>query len=63
MNNLMRFGAFVLLISLGFYAGDLNSSLLGIDLTNASSELVSLFRIGFWSIGLGVLFNLSEVFK
>lgn len=63
MNNMMRFGAFVLLVSLGFYAGEINSTLLGVDLTTASQEIVNLFKIGFWAVGLGVLFNLSEVFN
>lgn len=63
MNTLLRFGGFIILISLGFYAGDLNSSLLGVDLTTASEELVGLFRIGFWALGLGVLYGMSEVFQ
>lgn len=63
MNNMMRFGAFVLLVTMGFYAGEINSSLLGVNLTTASQEVVNLFKIGFWAVGLGVLFNLSEVFN
>jgi hypothetical protein len=62
MNKVMKFGVFILLISLGFYAGDINSSLLGVDLTSASQEIVSLFRIGFWALGLGVLISFEGVF-
>lgn len=63
MNKLIYFGGFILFISLGFYAGEINSSLLGLDLTTASDSLVDLFRIGFWAIGLGVLFSMKEVFN
>jgi len=63
MNKLIYFGGFMLFVSLGFYAGSINSSLLGVDLTTASDSLVNLFKIGFWSIGLGILFSMKEVFN
>lgn len=63
MNQLIRFGAFIGLITLGFIAGDINSSLLGIDLSSASSEVVSLVKICFWALGLGVLFEMKGVFQ
>lgn len=63
MNRLIRFGVFMLLVSLGFYAGQINSSLLGVDLTTASESLVNLFKIGFWALALGVLFGMKEVFN
>lgn len=63
MNKLIYFGGFMLFVSLGFYAGDINSSLLGVDLTNASDSIVNLFKISFWAIGLGILFSMKEVFK
>lgn len=63
MNKLTYFGGFMLFVSLGFYAGDINSTLLGVDLTTASDNLVNLFKIGFWAIGLGILFSMKEVFN
>jgi len=50
-------------MGLGFYAGNINSSLLGVDLSTASDSLVNLFKIGFWSIGVGMLYKMSEVFE
>lgn len=61
MNRLQFFGAFVIFTSLGFYAPSINSGLLGIDLTTASSEIVSLFRIGLWAVGIGFLLMIREV--
>lgn len=61
MNRLQFFGAFIIFISLGFYTPSLNSSLLGIDLTTASESIVSLFRIGFWAVGIGFLLMIREV--
>lgn len=63
MNKLIYFGGFLFFITLGFYAGNINSSLLGIDLTTASDEVVNLFKIAFWAVGLGVLFSMKEVFS
>jgi len=62
MNTLTRYGAFLFFVSLGFYAGNINSTLLGIDLTAASNEVVNLFKICFWCIGIGVLFG-GELIK
>jgi hypothetical protein len=55
MKRLTAFGSFLLVTTLGFYAGNINSSLLGIDLTSASTEIVNLFKIGLWVIALGIL--------
>ncbi len=63
MNRLTWFGAFMIFMGLGFYAGNINSSLLGVDLSTASDSLVNLFKIGFWSIGVGMLYKMSEVFE
>jgi len=61
MNRLQLFGAFIIFISLGFYAPEINSSLLGVDLSTASNSLVSLFRIGLWAVGIGFLLMIREV--
>lgn len=63
MNKLIYFGGFIAFVTLGFYAGEINSSLLGINLTTASQEIVDLFRISFWAVGLGILFSMKEVFN
>jgi hypothetical protein len=60
---MIYFGGFIIFITLGFYAGSINSSLFGVDLTSASDSIVNLFKIGFWAVGLGILFSMSEVFK
>lgn len=62
MNIFSRFGLFILFVALGFYAGNINSTLLGVDLTAASTGIVNLVKIGFWMIGLSILFNIKEVF-
>lgn len=56
-NKLVYFGVFTLLVTLGFYAGNINSSLLGIDLTSASKEIVNLFKIGLWMVAFGVFYG------
>jgi hypothetical protein len=63
MNRLQVFGVFVAFVGLGFYAGNINSSLLGIDLTTAETEIVNLFKISMWAIGFGFLFKMKEVFQ
>lgn len=55
--TLTYFGVFILMVALGLYAGNINSTLLGIDLTTASQEVVNLFKIGFWSIGVAMLYK------
>lgn len=51
------FGLFIILSAIGLYAGNINSSLLGIDLTTASQEVVNLVKIGFWSIAISMLYK------
>lgn len=55
-NTLFIFGVFIFVMFMGSYAGQINSTLIGIDMTQAGSNQVSLLRISFYSIGLGWLY-------
>jgi hypothetical protein len=52
---LFHFSLFVIIVALGSYVGNINSSLLGIDLTTADESVVGLIRIGVYGLGFSVL--------
>ena len=52
---LFWFSAFIIFVALGSYVPNINSSLLGIDLTTASDSIVNLVKIGVWGLGFSWL--------
>lgn len=55
MKKLINFGIMVLMFGLALYIPNLNSTLLGINLTTADSSIVTLIQLAFIIIGFGFL--------
>ena len=55
MKKLINFGIMVLMFGLALYIPNLNSTLLGINLTTADSIIVSIIQLALIIIGFGFL--------